>query len=68
VANVVWLAIQHQQLFTHHHATKVIKIATNYHKNVGIFYDFSLNKGAFQRIMLGHYSLICNGNFLDLFL
>jgi len=46
VANVVWLAIQHQQHFTHHHATKVIKIATKYQKNVGIFYDSSLNKGA----------------------
>jgi len=46
VANVVWLAIQHQQLFTHHHATKVIKIVTNHQKNVGIFYDSSLNEGA----------------------
>jgi hypothetical protein len=46
VGNVVWLAIQHQQLFTHHHATKVVKIAKIYQKNVGIFYDSSLNEGA----------------------
>jgi hypothetical protein len=36
VANVIQLALEHHQLFTHHHATKVVKVAAKYRTNMGI--------------------------------
>jgi len=36
VANVIQLALEHCQLFTHHHATKVIEVAAKYCTNMGI--------------------------------
>jgi hypothetical protein len=39
------VALQLQQFFTHHHATKVVKTKT-YQTKHEHFYDFSLNKGA----------------------
>jgi hypothetical protein len=36
VANAIQLALEHHQLFTHHHATKAIEVATKYHTNMDI--------------------------------
>jgi hypothetical protein len=45
VTNVIPFAFQYQQLFTHHHATKVVKVVTTYGKNMSIFYYHSLSEG-----------------------
>jgi hypothetical protein len=36
VANVIWLALEHCQLFIDHHTTKAIEAATKYHTNMAI--------------------------------
>jgi len=36
VANVIRLALEHHQLFTHHHAGKTVEAAAKYHTNMGI--------------------------------
>jgi hypothetical protein len=36
VANVIQLALEHHQLFTHHHATKVVEVVAKYYTNMGI--------------------------------
>jgi hypothetical protein len=40
VANAIQLALVHFQLFTHHHASKAIKVVAKYCNNMGI--PFSL--------------------------
>jgi hypothetical protein len=41
VANAIQLALEHCQLFIHHHATKVIEVVTKYHTNMGIPFSSS---------------------------
>jgi len=36
VANVIRLALEHHQLFTHHHVAKIVEAATKYRTNMGI--------------------------------
>jgi hypothetical protein len=36
VANAIRLALEHRQLFTHHHATKAIETTTKHRTNMGI--------------------------------
>jgi hypothetical protein len=36
VANAIRLALEHCQLFTHHHAAKAVKVVANYRTNMGI--------------------------------
>jgi hypothetical protein len=36
VVDAIWLVLEHCQLFTHHHATKVIKAIAKYCTNMGI--------------------------------
>jgi hypothetical protein len=36
VANAIRFALEHRQLFTHHHATKAIEAIAKYRTNMGI--------------------------------
>jgi hypothetical protein len=36
VEDAIQLALEHRQLFTHHHATKVVEFAVKYRTNMGI--------------------------------
>jgi hypothetical protein len=44
VANAIQLALEHRQLFTHHHATKAVEAATKYRTNMGIPFSSSSSK------------------------
>jgi hypothetical protein len=44
VVNAIQLAAEHCQLYIHHHAAKVIKVATKYRTNMGIPNSSSLEK------------------------
>jgi hypothetical protein len=41
VANAIRLALEHCQLFTHHHATKAIEVIAKYRTNMGIPFSLS---------------------------
>jgi G:T-mismatch repair DNA endonuclease (very short patch repair protein) len=36
IVDAIQLALEHHQLFIHHHVAKVVKVATKYHTNMGI--------------------------------
>jgi hypothetical protein len=36
VANAIQLALEHHQLFTHHHAKKVVEVTIKYRTSMGI--------------------------------
>ncbi len=44
VAYAIQFALEHHQLFTHHHATKSIKTTTKYHTIMGIPFSSSLEE------------------------
>jgi hypothetical protein len=44
VADVIQLALEHRQLFTHHHATKVVEVVAKYQTNMGIVFIPSSSK------------------------
>jgi hypothetical protein len=37
VVDAIRLAFKHRQLFTHHHATKVVEVTAKYRTNMGMF-------------------------------
>jgi hypothetical protein len=41
VANAIRLALEHHQLFTHHHAAKAIEAVAKYRTNMGILFNSS---------------------------
>jgi hypothetical protein len=44
VANAIRLALEHCQIFIHHHATKAIEAATKYYSNISIVSNSSLKE------------------------
>jgi hypothetical protein len=44
VANAIRLALEHHQLFSHHHATKAVEAATKYRTNMGIPFSSFFSK------------------------
>ncbi len=44
IVNAIQLALEHCQLFIHHHVPKVVKVAVKYCTNMGIASSSSSNK------------------------
>jgi hypothetical protein len=47
-ANAIRLVLEHRQLFTYHHAAKVVEATTKYHTNMGILLVHPLQRNNYK--------------------